>query len=100
MGFTRGLVPLPKSLTLSFQLPSIGLFLFVCNPALNVGEVMQWELERGLAVPRESSTVQLVMTSLLSTPHQRLKLDTKPTMPYRMWEEKLRIRYDPAPHRR
>ena len=57
-----------------FQLPQIGLFLFLANNALNLGEVMQYELERGLAMPRESTTLQRVMTSLLSTPYQRTRL--------------------------
>lgn len=56
-----------------FQIPQIGLFLFLCQSPLNIGEVMHFELERSFMMPRESSTMQLIMTSLLSTPFQRLK---------------------------
>ena len=55
------------------QIPQIGHFLFLCLSTLNIEEVMHWELERSFAMPRESSTMQKVMTSLLSTPYQRTK---------------------------
>ena len=56
-----------------FQIPQIGLFLFLLQDPLNVGEVMHLELERCFMMPRESNTVHRIMTSLLSSPFQRLK---------------------------
>ncbi|XP_052065701.1 uncharacterized protein KIAA2026-like [Mytilus californianus] len=78
-----------------WELPSIGLLLFLCHYPLNIGEVAQFELERCLFMPRESSTLQRVMTTLLSTPFQRHKLDRTGIMPYRVWNEKLRDRMAP-----
>lgn len=75
-----------------WEIPQIGLFLFLCQEPLNIGEVMHFELERCFMMSRESSTMQLIMTSLLSTPFQRLKLDRKKLMPYRVWEQKLRVK--------
>ncbi|XP_060572711.1 uncharacterized protein LOC132730744 [Ruditapes philippinarum] len=75
-----------------WELPQIGLFLFLCQAQLNIGEVMHFELERCFMMARESSTLQLIMTSLLSTPFQRLKIDKKNLMPYKVWEQKLRVK--------
>ncbi|XP_045177152.2 uncharacterized protein LOC123537483 [Mercenaria mercenaria] len=75
-----------------WEIPQIGLFLFLCQSQLNIGEVMHFELERCFMMARESSTMQLIMTSLLSTPFQRLKFDKKNLMPYKVWEQKLRVK--------
>ncbi|KAL4225137.1 hypothetical protein ACF0H5_015830 [Mactra antiquata] len=77
-----------------WEIPQIGLFLFLCQHPLNIGEVMHFELERSFMMARESSTMHLIMTSLLSTPFQRLKLDKKNLMPYKVWEQKLRIKLE------
>lgn len=78
-----------------WEFPSIGLFLFLSHYPLNIGEVPQFELERCLFMPRESSTLQRVMTALLSTPFQRHKLEKTGMMPYRVWNEKLRDKMAP-----
>ena len=55
------------------QLPEIGQFLFLCAVPLKlVGEVTQSRLERCLLMPRESATLRLIMSSLLSTEKRRL----------------------------
>ncbi|XP_064601292.1 uncharacterized bromodomain-containing protein 10-like [Liolophura sinensis] len=84
--------PIITQLKHLWELPQIGLFLFLCQEPLNIGEVVQYELERCFAMAKESSTLQAVMTTLLSTPYQRTRLDKKPMMPYKVWEEKLRVR--------
>ncbi|KAK3104223.1 hypothetical protein FSP39_025438 [Pinctada imbricata] len=75
-----------------WELPQMGLFLFLCQIPLNIGEVSQFELERCFYMPRESSALQRVMTALLSTPFQRTKIGKKWMMPYKVWEEKLRVK--------
>ncbi|KAL5007744.1 hypothetical protein ScPMuIL_016550 [Solemya velum] len=84
--------PIKTQMRSMWELPQIGHFLFLCQIALNVGEVIQFELERCFAMPRESSTLQWVMTCLMSTPFQRTKLDRKSMMPYVVWEEKVRTK--------
>ncbi|XP_060068222.1 mucin-2-like [Ylistrum balloti] len=75
-----------------WELPQIGHFLFLCQDALNIGEIPQFELERCFYMPRESVVMQKVMTALLSTPFQRLRIDKKTLMPYSIWDEKLRVK--------
>ncbi|ELU05585.1 hypothetical protein CAPTEDRAFT_222182 [Capitella teleta] len=75
-----------------WELPQIGHFFFLCREPLNIGEVPQYEIERCLLMPRESLMLSRIMTTLLSTPYQRTKLDKKPFMPYKVWEEKLRLK--------
>lgn len=54
------------------QLPQIGLFVYLCMESLGLEEeVTQYQLERGIAMPRECSDFRRLMTCLLSTPHQR-----------------------------
>nr|KAG5694164.1 hypothetical protein BaRGS_001491 [Batillaria attramentaria] len=78
----------------SWELPQIGLFLYLLRDPLNLGEIPQFELERCLAMSRQSTTLQLIMTSLLSTPFQRLKIDKKTLMPYSVWTFKLTKKLD------
>ncbi|XP_077978716.1 uncharacterized protein LOC144434134 [Glandiceps talaboti] len=75
-----------------WEIPQVGHFLYICQSALNVGEIPFYELERGFMMPRESSSFAKVITSLLSTPFQRLSLNKKPPMPYGIWAIKLRER--------
>lgn len=49
----------------------MGLFLFLCRDALNLEQVPMYELERCLAMSRQSLRLQQVMTTLLNTPFQR-----------------------------
>ena len=70
--FTTMAISLTRGLFI-FQLPQIGHFLFLTAEVLNIGEVMQFELERSFWMPRRSAVMQAMMTSLLSTPYQRTR---------------------------
>ncbi|XP_050409997.1 uncharacterized protein KIAA2026 [Patella vulgata] len=84
--------PIKSQMNGMWELPQIGHFLFLCQEPLNIGEVPQFELERSFAMPRQSSCMQNVMTSLLSTQYQRTKLEKTGMMPYSVWTEKLYIK--------
>ncbi|BFZ16019.1 hypothetical protein BsWGS_19057 [Bradybaena similaris] len=76
-----------------WELPQIGLFVYLCMESLGLEEeVTQYQIERGLAVPRECSDFRRLMTCLLSTPHQRKSL--KSFMPYHIWNSKLAKKLD------
>ncbi|XP_064634426.1 uncharacterized protein LOC135492146 isoform X2 [Lineus longissimus] len=75
-----------------WELPNIGLFLFLCQEPLRLWEVPQFELERAFYLPRESSTMQRVMTSLLRTQSQRIRDVKKPLFTYRQWNYKLKAK--------
>ncbi|GFS24850.1 hypothetical protein ElyMa_003426900 [Elysia marginata] len=76
-----------------WELPQIGLFVYLCMESLGLEEeVTQYQIERGLAVPRECSDFGRLMTCLLSTPHQRKNL--KSFMPYHVWNSKLGEKLD------
>ncbi|XP_074660494.1 uncharacterized protein LOC141912956 [Tubulanus polymorphus] len=77
-----------------WELPQIGLFLYLCSDALRVGEVPQYELERSLILPRESMMMRLIMTSLLRTVTQRIRDDKKPLFTYNQWMHKLRTKFE------
>ena len=53
------------------QIPQVGLFLFLCRQVLNLGDPPMYELERCLAMSRQSLYLQRLMTSLLKSPFQR-----------------------------
>ncbi|KAK3608519.1 hypothetical protein CHS0354_010374 [Potamilus streckersoni] len=86
---------LKEQMKAMWEIPQISLFLFLCQTPLNLGEIPHFELERCFMMPRESSTMQQIMTSLLSTPFQRTKFNLKNLMPYNVWEEKLRTKMQP-----
>jgi len=56
-----------------FQIPQICHFVLLCAVPLGLTGVAVYELERSFLMPRESSTLQRLMTSLLSTPFQRTR---------------------------
>ncbi|KAF6201825.1 hypothetical protein GE061_004220 [Apolygus lucorum] len=74
------------------ELVDIGLFLKLTHEVLNVEEMTQYEVERMLLIPLESSTLQTLMTSILSPEWRRNNLDETPLMPYNVWNSKLRQR--------
>ncbi|XP_070565444.1 uncharacterized bromodomain-containing protein 10-like [Ptychodera flava] len=84
--------PIGSQLKAMWEIPQIGHFLYICQSTLNIGEIAFYELERGFLMPRESSSFAKVVTSLLSTPFQRMSLHKKPSMPYGIWSIKLRER--------
>ncbi|XP_030623805.1 uncharacterized protein KIAA2026 [Chanos chanos] len=75
-----------------WELPAIGHFLCLAQKALNLPEIVFFELERCLLMPRCSSFLAKVMTSLLCQPHRRATLHRRPALPYRRWEAELRRR--------
>ena len=56
-----------------FQIPQICHFVLLCAVPLGLTGIPVYEIERSFVMPRESSALQRVMTSLLSTPFQRTR---------------------------
>ncbi|CAL1535556.1 unnamed protein product [Lymnaea stagnalis] len=82
-----------KQIKTMWELPQIGLFVYLCMESLGLEEeITQYQLERGIAMPRECSDFRRLMTCLLSTPHQRKSL--KSFMPYQVWNSKLSMKID------
>lgn len=75
-----------------WELPAIGHFLCLAQTALNLPEIVFFELERCLLMPRCSLLLSKVMSSLLSPPQRRATLQRRPALPYRRWESELRQR--------
>ncbi|KAM9451486.1 putative bromodomain-containing protein 10 isoform 1-T1 [Clarias gariepinus] len=73
-----------------WELPAIGHFLCLAQKALKLPEIVFFELERCLLMPRCSSFLAKIMTSLLCPPHRRITLHRRPALPYRRWEVELR----------
>ncbi|XP_036444405.1 uncharacterized protein KIAA2026-like isoform X2 [Colossoma macropomum] len=80
----------PWPISTMWELPAIGHFLCLAQTALNLPEIVFFELERCLLMPRCSSFLAKVMTSLLCQPHRRATLHRRPSLPYRRWEAELR----------
>lgn len=80
----------PWPISTMWELPAIGHFLCLAQTALNLPEIVFFELERCLLMPRCSSFLAKIMTSLLCPPHRRMTLHRRPALPYRRWEAELR----------
>ncbi|XP_066502127.1 uncharacterized bromodomain-containing protein 10 isoform X2 [Hoplias malabaricus] len=80
----------PWPISTMWELPAIGHFLCLAQAALNLPEIIFYELERCLLMPRCSSFLAKVMTSLLCQPNRRVTLHRRPTLPYQRWESDLR----------
>ncbi|KAI1904807.1 hypothetical protein AGOR_G00009480 [Albula goreensis] len=80
----------PWSIGTLWELPAIGHFLCLAQTALNLPEIVFFELERCLLMPRCSTFLAKVMTSLLCHPQRRATLHRRPTLTYRRWEAALR----------
>ncbi|MCJ8741120.1 hypothetical protein PDJAM_G00067070 [Pangasius djambal] len=80
----------PWPISTMWELPAIGHFLCLAQTALNLPEIVFFELERCLLMPRCSSFLAKIMTSLLCPPHRRMTLHRRPALPYRRWEVELR----------
>ncbi len=52
----------------------MGHFLHLAQKALHIGEIAQFELEHMFLMPRASALLATLMTSLLSSPNQRVKV--------------------------
>uniref|UniRef100_UPI0037E9199C uncharacterized bromodomain-containing protein 10 n=1 Tax=Semicossyphus pulcher TaxID=241346 RepID=UPI0037E9199C len=75
-----------------WELPAIGHFLCLAQTALNLPEIVFFELERCLLMPRCSLLLSKIMSSLLSPTQRRATLHRRPALPYRRWESELRQR--------
>ncbi|XP_014675147.1 PREDICTED: uncharacterized protein KIAA2026-like [Priapulus caudatus] len=84
--------PIRMQMMTCWELPQICHFFYLTQEALNMPLLNTYELERCLAMPRESSMLAMIMTTLLCSPSQRPKLDRKPPMPYRIWSKRLKKR--------
>ncbi|XP_060746417.1 uncharacterized protein KIAA2026-like [Tachysurus vachellii] len=80
----------PWPISTMWELPAIGHFLCLAQTALNLPEIVFFELERCLLMPRCSSFLAKIMTSLLCPSHRRVTLHRHPALPYRRWEMELR----------
>ncbi|XP_029564401.1 uncharacterized protein KIAA2026 isoform X2 [Salmo trutta] len=75
-----------------WELPAIGHFLCLAQAALNLPEIVFFELERCLLMPRCSVFLSKIMSSLLCQPQRRGTLHRRPALTYRHWESELRQR--------
>lgn len=82
----------PHTVDTLWELPAIGHFLCLAQTALNLPEIVFFELERCLLMPRCSPLLSKIMSSLLSPPQRRATLHRRPALPYRRWELELRQR--------
>ncbi|XP_078127254.1 putative bromodomain-containing protein 10 [Sander vitreus] len=82
----------PHTVHTLWELPAIGHFLCLAQTALNLPEIVFFDLERCLLMPRCSFLLSKIMSSLLSPPQRRATLQRRPALPYRRWESELRQR--------
>uniref|UniRef100_A0A3Q2YPR0 Uncharacterized bromodomain-containing protein 10 helical domain-containing protein n=2 Tax=Hippocampus comes TaxID=109280 RepID=A0A3Q2YPR0_HIPCM len=82
----------PNAVDILWELPAIGHFLCLAQTVLNLPEIVFFELERCLLMPRCSSLLSKIMSSLLSPLQRRATLHRRPALPYRRWEAELRLR--------
>nr|XP_057920506.1 uncharacterized protein KIAA2026 isoform X2 [Doryrhamphus excisus] len=82
----------PHTVDTLWELPAIGHFLCLAQTALNLPEIVFFELERCLLMPRCSTLLSKIMSSLLSPWQKRATLHRRPALLYRRWEAELRLR--------
>ncbi|XP_031716195.1 uncharacterized protein KIAA2026 isoform X2 [Anarrhichthys ocellatus] len=82
----------PHTVDTLWELPAIGHFLCLAQTALNLPEIVFFDVERCLLMPRCSLLLSKIMSSLLSPPQRRATLHRRPVLPYRRWESELRQR--------
>ncbi|XP_043090282.1 uncharacterized protein KIAA2026-like isoform X2 [Puntigrus tetrazona] len=82
----------PCPLWTLWELPAIGHFLCLAQTALHLPEIVFYELERCLLMPRCSSFLAKIMTALLCPPQKRSSVQRRPPLTYREWERELRRR--------
>ncbi|XP_068191030.1 uncharacterized bromodomain-containing protein 10 isoform X2 [Antennarius striatus] len=82
----------PHTVATLWELPAIGHFLCLAQTALNLPEIIFFELERCLLMPRCSTLLSKIMSSLLSPPQRRATLHRRPALTYCRWESDLRQR--------
>lgn len=70
-----------------FQLPEIGNFVAILFKKLDLDIVNQGEIENMFLMPKESTTMAKIMTTLLMPVKKTKSIDQ--VMPYKVWSEKL-----------
>lgn len=80
----------PWPVEMLWELPAVGHFLCLAQTVLNLPEIIFFELERCLLMPRCSGFLAKVVTSLLCHPQRRATLHRRPPFTYRRWEAALR----------
>ncbi|KAM7392857.1 hypothetical protein PAMA_007796 [Pampus argenteus] len=80
----------PHTVDTLWELPAIGHFLCLAQTALNLPEIIFYELERCLLMPRCSLLLSKIMSSLLSPTQKRATLHRRPALPYCRWDSELR----------
>ncbi|KAM7368977.1 hypothetical protein PAMP_013277 [Pampus punctatissimus] len=80
----------PHTVDTLWELPAIGHFLCLAQTALNLPEIIFYELERCLLMPRCSLLLSKIMSSLLSPAQKRATLHRRPVLPYCRWDSELR----------
>ncbi|KDR14894.1 hypothetical protein L798_11113 [Zootermopsis nevadensis] len=81
-----------RNMECMWELPVIGHFVALLLEQLNISNISMFELERIILMPQASKSLAALMTTLLSTPQFRMKLHTKPPMPYKIWTRKLEFK--------
>eukprot|EP00794_Sanderia_malayensis_P016659 gene16659-18349_t len=76
-------------LSTTWEVPSVGIFIFILKDFLNLQDLNYTEFELGTLYPEKSSLMSKIFTSLLVTPFQRSKLNQKEPMEYTIWESKV-----------
>lgn len=70
-----------------FQLPEIGNFVSILFKKFDIDIVNQGEIERMFLMPKESTAMSKIMTTLMM-PIKKAKCISR-VMPYKVWSEKL-----------
>ncbi|KAJ9579338.1 hypothetical protein L9F63_024558, partial [Diploptera punctata] len=81
-----------KMMKYMWEIPVIGHFISLSVYQLNIEIMPMYEIERMFLMPQASKGLARLMTTLLSTPLTRLKIHTKPSMPYKIWNKKLTLK--------
>ncbi|KAF6208830.1 hypothetical protein GE061_014571 [Apolygus lucorum] len=76
------------------ELAEVGQFLVMAQDILCLKPISQFEIERMLLIPRESSTLATIMTSFLCPTVMRAALYFKPIMIYDVWASLLQKKLD------
>ncbi|KAK5852061.1 hypothetical protein PBY51_023565 [Eleginops maclovinus] len=82
----------PHTVDTLWEIPAIGHFLCLAQTALNLPEIVFFDVERCLLMPRCSILLSKIMSSLLSPYQRRATLHRRPVLPYCRWESELRQR--------
>ncbi|XP_072182349.1 uncharacterized protein [Diadema setosum] len=86
--------PYRTQLRAMWEIPAIGQFLKLCGPTLLLPEFSLCELERAFFLPQSSQLLAYIFTHMLTTRFYRPRIAGKQPMPYPLWQERLRKKFD------